>query len=59
MVMHGAESQWLQRITENIRRASGNSPFSMYFTQVRSTPRGTSFSDLQATLQAMHPMQVS
>ena len=31
-------------------------PFSVCFTQVLLTPIGTSFSDLQATVQAWHPM---
>jgi hypothetical protein len=58
IVVHGANSQWLQRITVNIRRVLGNSPFSMYFTQVRSTPIGTSCSLLQATVQAWQPMHL-
>ena len=53
----GASSQWLQRVTWKVRRVSGNTPFSMYFTQVRATPRGTSCSALQATEQAWQPMQ--
>jgi len=48
----GALLQWLQRRTENERLVSGQIPFSMYLTQVRSTPRGTSCSVLQATVQA-------
>src|SRR5258705_8712390 len=56
MVMHGASSQWLHRSTEKNRRVSGYSPFSMYLTQVRNVPSGTSFSDLQATVQAWQPM---
>jgi len=35
----------------------GKDPVSMCFTQVRKTPSGTSFSDLQATVQAWQPMQ--
>src|SRR6185369_17274940 len=58
MVTHGAHSQWLQRITVNMRRVLGNSPFSMYFTQVRSTPIGTSCSLLHATVQAWQPMHL-
>lgn len=53
----GASSQWLQRITEKSRRESGNSPFSIYFTQVRLTPTGTLCSDLHATVQAWQPIQ--
>src|SRR3954469_1770323 len=45
-------------MTVNIRRVLGNSPFSMYFTQVRSTPIGTSCSLLQATVQAWQPMHL-
>jgi hypothetical protein len=56
IVTHGASSQWLHLRTEKNRLVSGYSPFSMYFTQVRKVPRGTSFSDLQATVQAWHPM---
>ena len=52
MLMHGASSQWLHRITEKCRSASGNDPVSMYFTQVRFTPRGMSCSLLHATVQA-------
>ncbi len=48
----GASVQWLHRITEKNRLESGQAPFSMYFTQVRLTPRGTSCSVLQATVQA-------
>jgi hypothetical protein len=40
-----------------VRRVSGNTPFSTYFTQVRATPTGTSCSVLQATEQAWQPMQ--
>src|SRR5438552_8915774 len=56
IVMHGASSQWLHLSTEKNRRVSGNSPFSMYFTQVLNVPRGTSFSDLHATVHAWQPM---
>ena len=52
MLMQGASSQWLQRITEKFRLTLGNVPVSMYFTQVRFTPRGTSCSLLHATVQA-------
>jgi hypothetical protein len=48
----GASEQWLQRITEKNRLVSGQVPFSMYLTQVRFTPNGTSCSVLQATVQA-------
>ena len=48
----GASLHWLHRRTEKPRRTSGNSPASVYFTQVRKLPRGTSFSDLQATVHA-------
>ena len=54
--MQGASSQWLQRVTVNVRRVSGNSPFSTYLTQVRATPRGTSCSTLHATEHAWQPM---
>ena len=52
----GASVQWLQRMTENDRLVSGQVPVSMYLTQVRSTPRGTSCSVLHATVQAWQPM---
>jgi hypothetical protein len=38
---HGASEQWLQRMIENDRWASGHVPFSTYLTHVRLTPRGT------------------
>ena len=52
----GASSQWLHRMTEKCLDVFGYVPFSMYFTQVRLTPRGTSCSALHATVQAWHPM---
>jgi hypothetical protein len=52
MSTQGASVQWLHRITEKKRRVSGHAPFSTYFTHVRFTPRGTSCSVLQATVQA-------
>ena len=57
--MQGASSQWLQRMTEKWRLTFGKEPVSMYFTQVRLTPMGTSCSLLQATVQAWQPMQES
>src|SRR5215469_4443813 len=59
MVTQGAESQWLHRITPKWRLVYGNSPFSMYFTQVRKTPSGTWCSSLHATVQAWHPIHRS
>ena len=56
IVTHGASVQWLQRSTVKYRRVFGNWPFSMYFTQVRNAPNGTSFSALQASVQAWQPM---
>src|SRR6266508_1556118 len=53
----GASSHWLHRVTWKARRVWGNVPTSTYFTYVRLTPRGTSFSDLQAVVQAWQPMQ--
>ena len=50
--MHGASSQWLQRITEKCRLTWGKLPVSMYLTHVRFTPRGTSCSLLHATVHA-------
>ena len=50
--MHGASSQWLHRSTAKWRLVAGKAPFSMYLTQVRLTPTGTSCSSLQATVQA-------
>jgi hypothetical protein len=35
IVIHGASSHWLQRITENLRATSGKVPVSMYLTHVR------------------------
>jgi hypothetical protein len=58
MVTHGAEEQWLQRSTVKCRRTAGNDPASVYFTQVRKDPTGTSFSALQATVQAWQPMHL-
>src|SRR5260221_8224419 len=55
-VTHGACSHWLQRVTWNARRVSGKTPTSTDLTYVRWTPRGTSFSDLHAVLQAWQPM---
>src|SRR5258708_32443055 len=52
IVVQGAESQWLHRITPKWRLVLGYSPFSMDFTQVRNTPIGTWCSSLHATLQA-------
>ena len=52
MRTQGGLAQWLQRVTWKNRRTSGNVPRSTYFTQVRYTPKGTSFSDLHAVLQA-------
>ena len=51
-VVHGASSHWLQRVTWYARRANGKCPISAYFTYVRVTPSGTSFSDLHAVVQA-------
>src|SRR6266540_5823555 len=56
MLTQGALSQWLHRRTAKYRRELGNSPFSTYLTQVRNAPSGTSFSILQATVQAWQPM---
>src|SRR4051794_3114458 len=58
IVTHGASAQWLQRSTVKKRRVLGKLPFSVYFTQVRKTPSGTSFSDLHATVQAWQPMHL-
>jgi hypothetical protein len=55
---HGGSAQWLQRRTAIWRRVAGNVPVSTYFTHVRKTPKGTSFSDLQAVVQAWQPMQL-
>jgi len=55
---HGASSHWLQRVTWKARRAWGNMPTSTALTYVRVTERGTSFSDLQATVQAWQPMHL-
>lgn len=52
MSTQGGSAQWLHRMTAKWRRTSGNRPTSTFFTQVRKTPRGTSFSDLQAVVQA-------
>ena len=47
----------MHRVTWNARRACGKTPTSTYLTYVRVTESGTSFSDLQAVVQAWHPMQ--
>lgn len=52
MATHGASVQWLQRRTEKNLLVTGQVPFSMYLTQVRLTPSGTSCSVLHATVQA-------
>src|SRR5688572_11282388 len=57
MVTHGALLQWLQRRIAKWRRTLGKRPFSVYLTQVRKLPTGTSFSALQATVHAWQPMQ--
>ena len=59
MLIQGASSHWLQRITEKCRLTLGNEPVSMYLTQVRLTPSGTSCSLLHATVHAWHPIQES
>ena len=59
IVMHGASSHWLQRMTEKWRLTFGNEPVSMYFTHVRFTPSGTSCSLLHAIVQAWQPMHES
>ena len=56
---HGASSQWLQRITPNERRVSGNdAAVDVLHPGAELTRRGTSFSVLQATVQAWQPMHV-
>src|SRR5581483_3802415 len=55
---HGASSQCWHRSIVKYRRVLGKVPFSTYLTQVRNTPSGTSFSDLQATVQAWQPMHL-
>ena len=49
---HGASVHWLHRVTWKLRRTSGKPPTSADFTKVRVTPNGTSFSLLQAVVQA-------
>ena len=58
MVMHGASSQWLHRMTEKWRSVFGWVPVSTYLSHVRLTPSGISCSLLQATVQAWQPMQL-
>jgi hypothetical protein len=58
MRTQGGLAQWLQRVTWKWRRVSGKAPVSTYFTQVRLTPKGTLFSDLQAVEQAWQPMHL-
>ena len=48
----GASWHWLQRVTWKFRRTCGYVPTSTLFTYVRVTETGTSFSDLQAVVQA-------
>ena len=57
IVMQGASVHWLQRNTVKWRRTDGKLPVSVYLTQVRNVPRGTSFSALHATVHAWQPMQ--
>jgi hypothetical protein len=52
MATQGGLAQWLHRVTWKWRRTSGKAPVSTVFTQVRCTPRGTSFSALHAVEQA-------
>src|SRR3954465_7209110 len=59
ILTHGAFVQWLHRSTAKCRFTDGNVPFSTYLTHVRNDPTGTSFSALQATVHAWHPMQRS
>ena len=54
--MHGAFVHWLQRNTAKERLTLGKVPCSVYLTQVRKLPRGTSFSALHAIVQAWQPM---
>src|SRR5262245_16589085 len=56
IVTHGAAVHWLQRRTAKERLTAGNSPASVYLTQVRKLPTGTWFSLLHATVQAWQPM---
>ena len=51
--LHEARGDWIID-----RRLSGNRPISTDFTQVRATPSGTWFSDLQAVEHAWQPMQL-
>jgi hypothetical protein len=55
-VTQGACSHWLQRVTWNARRACGKVPTSTYFTYVRVTESGTSFSERHAVVHAWQPM---
>ena len=56
-VTHGASSHWLQRVTWKRAARLGNVP-DVDVLDVRAvTPSGTSFSDLQAVVQAWQPMQ--
>ena len=57
IVTQGASVHWLHRRTAKCRFTCGKAPTSVYLTQVRKSPTGTSFSDLQATVQAWQPMQ--
>src|SRR5512135_2248321 len=53
---HGASVHWLHRVTWKARQTCGNVPTSTFLTKVRVTDSGTSFSDLQAVVQAWQPM---
>ena len=55
---HGGSTHWLQRKTAKLRLLAGKVPVSVYLTHVRNEPSGTSFSDLQATVQAWQPMHL-
>ena len=54
---HGGSSQWLHRRGRKCFFTVGYVPTTLYGTQVRFTPSGVSYSALQATWQAMQPMQ--
>jgi len=53
--MHEGLSQWLQSLGRKARRVSGKVPISTSGTQVRKWYSGTSFSILQAAVQAWQP----
>ena len=58
-VKDGGARAWLHPVKMYFPLMAGYVPSSTYLTDVRKLLTGTSFSDLQATVQAWQPMQLS